>query len=78
MSWLHGYGQAPPTRRPPPVAVAPPVRQPADAPLRCPECQSDQLRVRSSSKIKVRLECTACAHQWDRGGAVRRVLLPLV
>ena len=71
VSWMHGYGHS--AARP---AVRPSV--PAIAPLACPKCQAEAMRIRSSTDIKTRMECAACGHQWDHGGKVRRVFLPVV
>lgn len=75
MSWLRGYGSPRQPQAPPPKPAQQSDAPTARVPLVCPKCFSDSLRVRSSSRIKVRLQCLECQHEWFRGGEVKRVFI---
>ena len=74
MSWLTGYGSAPPR---PPAAEAPALAAASVAPTvaRCPACSSDAVKVASSARGISYLACVECRHEWKTNRAVRRVLL---
>jgi len=71
MNWLCGYGQsAPPPGEPPPVQA-----------VRCPKCDSDQVRVRSGDRGTSYLECLDCGHGdgstvWKVTIRLKRILVP--
>lgn len=73
MSWLTGYGQAPP-------------RAPSEesAIVVCPSCGGDNVRIRASDGGMSYLECGACRHgavgrtMWKSASVLRRVLISSV
>jgi Zn ribbon nucleic-acid-binding protein len=56
--------------RPPPVPPAPAAQV-----VRCPQCQADEVRVRTSKAGVSHLECPACHHTWKDARRLVRVLV---